>query len=96
MQYFESEELVSRTVATTAVGSFVTCKLNLPGGLLRFVLRVVMQDDRKLMEVTVLQMTHPAYKLATSCIDPPDLKLRKETVHVNMSVVFQLGHKLSC
>jgi len=41
-------------------------------------------------------MTHPAHKLATSSIDPPDLKLGKEPVHVDMSVVFQLGHKLSC
>ena len=55
-----------------------------------------MQNGRDLMEVRLLQMTHPAHRHATRSIDPPDLKLRNEPVHVNMSVVFQLGHKLSC
>ena len=39
---------------TAAVGSFVKCKLYLPGGLMRLVLRVVAQSDRDLIEVIVL------------------------------------------
>jgi hypothetical protein len=41
-------------------------------------------------------MTHSTHQLITINNVPPDLELRKESVHVNMSVVSQLRHEFWC